>query len=232
MSSVQDAGAGSQDEEEDAALLEPGLQTAHLQKGHPSVCVQAYIRFGEQCRTVVESERFSTGICSVVIFAAGLVGAQTYDSLSKNAVLLFLDQAVLVIFIIEFIMKLVAEPMHPYRYFFSAWNVFDFLIVVGSLPIFPMADSAIALRLLRLARIAKLFDKVENLRIVLQGLHGGMRSIASIMFLLTFALYMYGIAGVHLFRQNDPWHFQSVPRAMLSLFRCATLCDRLVATRM
>ena len=37
--------------------------------------------------------------------------------------------------------------------------------------------------------------------------------------------YLFAIAAINLFRDNDPWHFNSIPIAFVTLFRVATLED-------
>ena len=57
---------------------------------------------------------------------------------------------------------------------------------------------------------------------------GGVKSIGYIMLLLFLVFYLFGIFGIIMFRdtfQTDPWHFQNLGVAMLSLFRAATLED-------
>ena len=80
-------------------------------------------------------------------------------------------------------------------------------------------------RLFRLARLAKLVHKVPKLRMIVVGLVGGFKSIGYIMILLLLVFYMFGVAGMSLFSDNDPFHFNTVPRAILTLFRAATLED-------
>lgn len=59
------------------------------------------------------------------------------------------------IFVIEIVVKLIAEGRWPWRFFRDGWNVFDFLIVVVGF--MPFAGSAVtALRLVRLLRVLKL----------------------------------------------------------------------------
>jgi len=64
--------------------------------------------------------------------------------------------------------------------------------------------------------------EVPKLRMIVMGLVGGLQSITYIMALLLLVFYMFGIAGMSLFSENDPFHFNTVPRAILSLFRAVT----------
>ena len=52
-----------------------------------------------------------------------------------------------------------------------------------------------------------------------------MKSIGYIMLLLLLVFYLYAIAGIMAFRDNDPWHFGDLFTALLTLFRASTLED-------
>merc|ERR1711998_503819 len=99
-----------------------------------------------------------------------------------------------------------AEGMYPYYFFVSKdwkWNVFDFVIVLFSMPFIPFGGGQVALlRLLRMARLVKLFRKIPQLNMILSGLFGGLKSISYIFVLLVMTFYIYGIAGILFFRGN------------------------------
>ena len=106
------------------------------------------------------------------------------------------------------------------------WNNFDFWIVVASLPgVLPAALDIAFLRLLRLMRVTKLVGKVRALEIIVMGLVAGLGSVSYISMLWLLVLFLFGVVGVTLFRDNDPAHFGHLPIAMLTLFRCTTLED-------
>ena len=81
------------------------------------------------------------------------------------------------------------------------------------------------LRLLRLLRVLKLVKQLPQLQMIVGGLLNGLTSIGYISLLLALVFYLYGVLGIILFRENDPWHFSTLDIAMLSLFRCATMED-------
>ena len=47
----------------------------------------------------------------------------------------------------------------------------------------------------------------------------GAGSIVCIAVILIFIFYGYAIVGMMLFKQNDPFHFATVPVAMITMFR-------------
>ena len=51
------------------------------------------------------------------------------------------------------------------------------------------------------------------------------RSHSYIALLVFLVFYLFAILGFIFFRRNDPMHFRSLPVALLTLFRCATLED-------
>ena len=115
-----------------------------------------------------------------------------------------------------------AEKFYPWRYFEDSWNVFDFIIVVGSF--IPGSGSAlILLRLLRLLRIIKIAKAFPQLAILITALFKGLSSIGYIGVILCLTFYVFAIFGVIIFGDNDPWHFGSLHLALLSLFRSSTL---------
>ena len=120
-----------------------------------------------------------------------------------------------------------SEGRHPYQYFINnqwKWNWFDFVIVLISLPIFPFAGRQVKmLRLFRLARLARIFQNLPQLYMILMGLYGGIKSIVYIVALMGLTFYMYAVAGVIFFSQNDPWHFSSLDLSILSLLQLSTM---------
>jgi len=103
-----------------------------------------------------------------------------------------LDFIVLIIFIVEIVVKLIAEGNQPLDFFRDAWNVFDFLIVAVGL--MPFGGNAVtALRLVRLLRVLKLVRALPKLRILVMGLLKSMSSIAYIGLLLGLLFYLYAV---------------------------------------
>lgn len=164
----------------------------------------------------------------LVIFVAGIqVGIQTYNVPAGSQlaeVLETLDSVVMVIFIAEIVIKLIAEGRKPWLFFTDGWNCFDFAIVAVGL--MPFGGNAVtALRLIRLLRVLKLVRALPKLRLLVMGLLQSMSSIAYIGLLLGMLFYLYAVVGVSMFGGNDPVHMGSLHITLLTLFRCSTLED-------
>lgn len=181
---------------------------------------------------IANSKWFQSLIIAVIILAGIVVGIQTYELSSEKvrsySVLLHLiDNVILAVFTIEVIVKILAEGKTPWRYFSDAWNVFDFAIVAVCYFAFfiPSLDAGFV-AVLRLARILRVFKLVTALP-KLQMLVGAMlKSIPSMFYvgvLLGLLFYIYSAMGVFMFGENDPVHFGTLHKSMLTLFRIVTL---------
>jgi voltage-gated sodium channel len=191
--------------------------------------VAKYLEITYSARRIVETETFNYCILLVIIIAGINIGVQSYPQVANSASLGFLDTAILIIFSVEAILKILSEGIAPYLYWIGSewkWNCFDFTIVFLSLPFWNGlfgGGSLALLRLVRLMRLAKLIKKVPQLQMIVQGLTGGLSSIGYIMILLSLVFYLFAIAGILFFRDNDPFHFGSLPKALVTCFVCATL---------
>jgi voltage-gated sodium channel len=180
------------------------------------------------CTRLRDAPWFSASIIGVIFIAGILVGIQTYP-IEPNSKIAFtcalLDVFVLWIFVLEIVVKMIAEGKSPWRYFRDAWNVFDFSIVaVGFMPI-GGGGAVTALRLLRLLRVLKLVKALPKLQILVIGLIKSMSSIGYVGALLILVFYLFAVLGMGFFGANDPVHMGELWISMLSLFRAATLED-------
>jgi voltage-gated sodium channel len=173
---------------------------------------------------LVASAPFNRFVTGVIVFAAVLVGLETYPPLMARygPALHLLNDLVLAIFALEVLLRMGALWPRPLRYFLDGWNVFDFLIVVGSL-LPGLGAYAVAARLLRLLRVLRLIRTLPDLQIILGALLRSIPSIGYVLLLMLLLLYVYAVAGVFLFGANDPFHFGNLHTALLTLFSILTL---------
>ena len=109
----------------------------------------------QQLRKIDNSKVFQGIVIAVILLSALLIGAKTHN-LSSNiiATLLLLDVAVTVFFAVEISIRYLACPQKK-SFFKSGWNIFDTIIVIGSLV--PSGGSGVLLaRLLRVFRVLRL----------------------------------------------------------------------------
>lgn len=178
------------------------------------------------CKKIAEAKWFQNSVTITILFAGLLVGMATYSEFAaeNEFVLGVCNRIVLIIFIIEILVKLIAEFPKPWKYFTDAWNVFDFIIVAAAF--MPFGGSSVAiLRLLRLLRVLKLIKALPKLQMLVGALLKSIPSMGYVSILLLLLFYIYAVAGVFFFGENDPIHFENLQTSMLSLFRVVTLED-------
>ena len=180
----------------------------------------------QQCQRLRDSAGFQRFVTAVILAAGVLVGVETYPDLAHaHADLLHaLDKVILGIFVVEIVVKVIAEGRRPWRFFKDGWNVFDFLIVAAAFLPFH-AQYVTVLRLLRLLRVLRLVRAVPRLQVLVGALLKSLPSMGYVTLLLGMLFYVYGVAATFLFSANDPMHFRSLQMSLLSLFRAVTLED-------
>ena len=173
---------------------------------------------------LAQSPKFQTFILGIIILASLLLGLETNPDFWDRwqGVLSVVEAVILWIFIGEIWIRMAAEGKRFWRFFYSAWNVFDFLIVL--VMVLPINGHYFAvLRLLRLLRVFRLFTALPRLRGILTALANSLPSMGYVIGILSIFFYVYGVAGTFLFGANDPMHFGTLPLALLSLFQVVTL---------
>ncbi len=173
-----------------------------------------------------ESAWFQNFITVIILMAGVVVGVETYPVMEEHygSVLHAMNWLILGIFIVEIVVKVAAEGGRPWRYFYDAWNVFDFLIV--ALCLLPFGGSFVSvLRLLRVLRVLKLVTALPKLQILVGALLKSIPSMVYVSILLGLLFYLYAVTAVFFFGENDPIHFKNLQLSMLSLFRTVTLED-------
>ena len=180
----------------------------------------------QRCQALVDSPLFNRFIIAVIVLAGILVGIETHEPTSEkyHSLLKVLDTLVLLVFIVEIAIKMIALTPHPQDFFKDSWNVFDFLIVVVCL-VPASGGFGPVLRLFRLLRVLRLLSAVPKLQLLVNALLKSLPSMLYVTLLLLLLFYVYAVAGVMFFAKNDPVHFGNIFDALLSLFRIVTLED-------
>jgi voltage-gated sodium channel len=182
------------------------------------------------CKSIVNSKIFQRLILVTILLAGVVVGVQTYKAFAREhaIVLNTLDSFILGIFVIEAVIKILAEGNRPQNYFRNPWNIFDFIIVVACLlgPVIDLgADFLPVLRLARILRVLRLVSAIPKLQLLVSCLLRSLPSMFYVSILLFLLFYIYGTMAVFLFAENDPIHFRNLQTSILSLFRVVTLED-------
>ncbi|MGB2741944.1 MAG: ion transporter [Cognaticolwellia sp.] len=175
-------------------------------------------------KKIDSSPIFQWSVITVIVLSALLIGVKTHDlPLEALNVLGFLDSAITVFFVFELTIRFIAHKDKK-SFFKSGWNIFDTIIVVGSL--IPAGGSGILLaRLLRVFRVLRLVSMVPELRLLINALISAIPRMGYIALLMFVIFYIYAAVGSILFSQINTVLWGDVSISMLTLFRVATFED-------
>lgn len=165
---------------------------------------------------------FETVVIAIIVLSALMVGAKTYDETTRfTPILNILDWAVTIFFLIEILIRLMAERRMR-DFFKSGWNIFDFIIVVASM--IPVQDSEMVLiaRLLRVFRVMRLVSMVPELRMLMNALLKALPRMGYVALFMFIIFYIYGAIGSFLFHDINPFYWDNISISVLTLFRIAT----------
>ncbi|MCH2057713.1 MAG: ion transporter [Thalassotalea sp.] len=187
--------------------------------------VSSFVKSAQSRLKDIDSSKWFQGIViAVIILSALLVGAKTHNLPSEAiAVLAILDIAVTVFFVVELTIRFFAYPKKR-EFFKSGWNIFDTIIVIGSLV--PTGGSGVLIaRLLRVFRVLRLVSMVPELRLLINALIAAIPRMSYIALLMFVIFYIYAAIGSIVFSEINSELWGDVSIAMLTLFRVATFED-------
>lgn len=171
-------------------------------------------------RHFVELPLVRNFILTLVIANAVILGLSTSDYVQTHIPwLIYLsDRAILVIFVLEIVVKLIAYGLSFWR---NAWNVFDFCVVgVGLLP---QTNSLSALRALRVIRALRVLSVVPQMRAVVQALFDALPGMGAVTIMLSIVFYVFAVMATIMFGgQFEEW-FGTIGASLYSLFQIMTL---------
>lgn len=171
-------------------------------------------------KRIVESARFQHFIVAVIVINAITLGLETSPTIMAQAggLLLALDRAALIVFVVEIAMKLI---VYRFGFFRSGWNVFDFTIVAITLA--PVGEGFAVLRSLRILRALRLVSVIPSMRKVVGALLRAIPGMGSVLSLLLLVFYVAAVMSTKLFGQDFPEWFGSIGASLYTLFQVMTL---------
>ncbi|KAJ8363179.1 hypothetical protein SKAU_G00120100 [Synaphobranchus kaupii] len=156
--------------------------------------------------------------------------SKAYEDVLKNLNIVFTS-----LFSMECVLKIIAFGV--LNYFKDAWNVFDFVTVLGSITdilVTELGNNFINLsflRLFRAARLIKLLRQGETIRILLWTFVQSFKALPYVCLLIAMLFFIYAIIGMQLFGNldlddesaiNQHNNFRTFIMALMLLFRSAT----------
>ncbi|WP_245227173.1 ion transporter [Parasedimentitalea maritima] len=174
----------------------------------------------DRARAFVEQDSVRNTILGVIIFNAITLGLSTSSMVTDQigGLLSVIDRAVLAIFVAELALKLFA---YGWRFFASAWNIFDFVVV--SIGFLPDTRGLSALRGLRVLRALRLLSVVPQMRAVVQALLDALPGMGAVIVMLSIVYYVFAVMATLMYGATfDEW-FGTLGRSLYSLFQIMTL---------
>lgn len=180
-------------------------------------------------RSLLLNERFVFGLIGLNALILFTLGFPQISPELRNA-LLWLDDLITICFIAEAGLKIRRDSIRGYLG--DAWNRFDFLIVILSLP--SLVDVVVpsdlnqysVFILLRMARAMKLIRTLRFLPDIDRTLEGIARAVrASFLIVITFllGLFIAAVVSQRLFADADPAHYGDPILALYSTFKIFTV---------
>ena len=183
------------------------------------------MRISDFSRYIIDKKAFKGFILFLILFSAVLIGMETYSGFASRYrnLLQLLDQIIILCFVVEITLKILAEGKKPWNYFRDPWNVFDF-VVVAVCPL-PLSDTHYfaVLRVLRVMRILRMITFLPRLRLIVGALLKSIPSMGYVILLLAILFFIYAVLGSFLYGPADPVHFGNLHLSMITLFKILTL---------
>ncbi|WP_083100455.1 ion transporter [Pseudophaeobacter leonis] len=174
----------------------------------------------DRARIFVERPVVTNSILGIIIFNAVTLGLSTSESVTVQlgGLLAVIDKLVLAIFLMELALKLFAYGL---RFFSSAWNVFDLLVV--SVGLLPDKQGLSALRGLRVIRALRLLSVIPQMRKVVQALLDALPGMGAVIVMISIVFYVFAVMATLMYGPTfDEW-FGTLGRSLYSLFQIMTL---------
>ena len=174
-----------------------------------------------------------TTVGVVILICAAALVAEAFPGFPATRAMFWVDYACLLFFILEAVLK-IYQPGGFTAYWSEGWNRFDFIIVLGSLPLLasPFAGGilenaafAMLLRLGRLFRLARLLRLVPDATKIWAGVQRAL-SASVYIFLMLFVLNLIlAMGAIMLFGDIEQAsdYFGDPVKAFYSLFKVFTI---------
>ncbi len=178
-----------------------------------------------QLKQIESSRAFQGFVIVVIVISALAIGAKTYQlpPLVEQS-LIVLDYGITLFFLAEILLRFVVHENRR-RFFRDGWNVFDFIVVMGSIVPLENADAVLLGRLLRVFRVLRLVSVIPELRALINALIRAIPRMGYIALLMFVIFYIYGASGSLFFAEINPTLWGDISISMLTLFRIATFED-------
>lgn len=168
----------------------------------------------------VEAPRVQTGIVTLIVINAILLGIETSPAVMAKAgdALHLADRTLLAIFVCEIGIRL---SVYGRAFWRDPWSVFDFAVI--TIALIPASGPFAVLRALRVLRVLRLLTMVPSMRRVVGALLSAIPGLGSIAVVLLIIYYVFAVIATNLFAVSHPDWFGNIGRSFYTLFQVMTL---------
>lgn len=179
--------------------------------------------FTEKFKSLTSNIYFEKTVILVILVSALMAGLSTYSvpEWIENFIYFF-DISITVFFVIEIFIRFKAHKK-IFNFFKNGWNIFDLIIVIGSLIPLDGSEMVFLGRLLRIIRVLRLVSFLPELRTLVSILYRALPKIGNIVLLMFILFYIYAGFGSLLFSEINQNYWGDISISMLTLFRVLTL---------
>jgi voltage-gated sodium channel len=177
-------------------------------------------KFSVHLRSIISGKVWGNSIAVLIIINTIVLAMETYPSVMKayGDRLTSIDQAILYVFVLEIILRLIAYRLD---FFKDPWSIFDFCVV--GMALIPAQDAFSALRAARALRALRLISAFPNLRKVIEGLVMAIPGICGIAGVMAIIICVFGLIASKLYGPSFPEWFGNLHLSVFSLFQIMTL---------
>jgi len=168
---------------------------------------------------------FEGTVILIIMISAIAIGFRTYEESFSPQFFLYLsylDYFVSAFFLVEISIRIFSEQK-IFNFFKSAWNIFDFCIVIISLVPIENIESVLLARLVRIFRLLRLVTFIPEFRALIESFLKAIPRVGYVLMFMFVEFYIFAAIGSILFAEISPMHWGNIGLAMLTLFQTATL---------
>jgi len=145
---------------------------------------------------------------------------------TKAEVFFYFENFFCYVFLFELLINMYGSFFYPF--WKSAWNCFDFIIVViAFMALYSAKGSGISiLRLFRAFRVFRLFKRIQTLRCIIEGVIASLPGVFNAFVILGLIMGIWSIIGVAFFGNlgvPESRYFRNFGEAMFTLWQCMTM---------
>jgi len=170
--------------------------------------------------TWIEQPLIQNSIIFLIVVNAVVMGLETDSAVMVQwgTLLTTIDVAILVVFVVEITLRIVAHGWHFFR---DPWSVFDFVVV--AIALIPGSGPFAVLRALRVLRVLRLLTMVPSMRRVVGGLLDAIPGLVSVIAIIGIIFYVASVIATQLFGEHFPEWFGHLGESAYTLFQIMTL---------